>query len=942
MEGMPQLSISPVIREAAELKIDELLREKEAFRLRYQSCTKPLAKVDTVTRVKALLEDVAKLNPELEDDDDMDIMASFIEQAENYRSVSELKVLKLERQLRRKISKQLDRLEVSALHAKLLQEALSVGSSATSTAAKLEHVEDDFEVVEEQDLNELLEKFESDTLTAEDIDVGALENYLSALFPHAEEEKELQTLRTNVQTFEKDLLADGLDLDRDLLMWCIMDLLRDEFISEERRKTLEGYLQSPIALRELVSLLNMKSVRHWEYKNADKGLPVTALQNAEGELSIVVEEGVIESLFLHALGISWAIKLKGWLYRIVSYSASFGISTPSMEELYKRRYFIEPDVPKKEVVAPAASTCTICHPTYPFAPMPPPPPPGLGIPPPPPPEITVFPIGRQKIKMKRPSNPYCPPPPPPPPPVYGSLAAARHDKYERQFFMSRLPTMDGCAPEVTQPEEVQANLIKTLAVERHLRTALNGQVHASSGHFKSLVSSLPHRTVLTVLKFLGVQQTSLDVFERFLSAKLNLGPEVHSACDRILPRARGIPEGHALALFFTEAIMFFLELAVHKEARTMLYRLKDSCYFVGTAYQYQGYKEQVTNFANVMGLEVELEDEQSIGFFNLETGIESPKVIAYAHHVKKQLQACKSVLDWVRVWNSTAGTYAAHLFGPLAEIFGKAHQGNVKKMYDLIYDIIFDGGSLTAHVEQMLAPHLKPGLVDPSFSVEALIYLPQAYGGLGVKNPFIALSLAELTNEDPSTVITNYIEAEDLYYKRAADNYALLDAEAYARKLEAIFNNDQARIDAALGPERDLTVFMTKEELIANREVLTYSNLLMPPASYPLPFFPSWRPSLEQVYNSLLSEPKDDMPRSDNIRDEVERLEDKGDMKSWRNLSAEDKWVLQLYGDECIEKFGGLEIWCGECVPQEVLKLVRGAAWDDADDGTSGSSVSEP
>jgi hypothetical protein len=245
-----------------------------------------------------------------------------------------------------------------------------------------------------------------------------------------------------------------------------------------------------------------------------------------------------------------------------------------------------------------------------------------------------------------------------------------------------------------------------------------------------------------------------------------------------------------------------------------------------------------------------------------------------------------------------------------------------------------DGGSLTSHVTGLLATHLTPGITDTSFPIEALIYLPQAYGGLGINNPFITLSLASPLPEDSHADFEEYLEAEDLYYKRAADNYALLDADAYARKLKAVFDNDKTRINAALGPERDLTIFMTKQELTANREKSTYPNLLTPPG-YPGCFSIDKRPSLAEVYCKLLAEPTDDMPRSDIIRDEVERLEDKGDMKSWRDLSAEDKWVLQLYGDECFEKFGGLEIWCGEHVPQEVLKLVRGTAWDDDDDSSS-------
>ena len=78
--------------------------------------------------------------------------------------------------------------------------------------------------------------------------------------------------------------------------------------------------------------------------------------------------------------------------------------------------------------------------------------------------------------------------------------------------MSRLPAEDGSMPKVMPPEEVQANLIKTLVLEKHLREAFDGEVHSGSAQFKSLAASLPHQTALTVLRFLGVPVAFLDFF----------------------------------------------------------------------------------------------------------------------------------------------------------------------------------------------------------------------------------------------------------------------------------------------------------------------------------------------------------------------------------------------------------------------------------------------
>jgi hypothetical protein len=136
---------------------------------------------------------------------------------------------------------------------------------------------------------------------------------------------------------------------------------------------------------------------------------------------------------------------------------------------------------------------------------------------------------------------------------------------------------------------------------------------------------------------------------------------------------------------------------------------------------------------------------------------------------------------------------------------------------------------------------------------------------------------------------------------------------------------------------------MSKEEFTAHRE----RELPFQPRHpwEPVPFIfhlsPVVEPSLTDLYDDLSDEPCADVPCSEKIGEEIKRLAGKDDMKSWKHLSSEDKWVLQLYGDDCLDAFGGLEIWCGEHVPQEVLKIVRGVAWDADDDLSSVSDMTE-
>jgi hypothetical protein len=936
MDTVPSLTISPVLREAAELKIDELNRGKQAFKRRYLFGAGGLPEIDSFTRVKSLLDDIAELKPELNTDDDLETVARYVRQGIEDGSVSNSKLLQIEEQIRSKLAKHLNRLELSSLHMDLLMEAMDAAESTASLATKLESVDlddDDFEVVQ-NDLDEVLEKFEKETFTTKDINVKVTETYLSSLLSSSEDAPDLDEVRNDLHTYGDKMMVNGIDIDQDFLMACIVELLKSGLIDEDKKKTIESYLQSPIALRELVATLNMKSVRHWEYRNINAGLAVTARKNGEGQYQIAIEESIIDLLFLHCIGIGWATKLKSCLEDLFRGCVPTGLS---VDENKKREYFLG----YQPIKIPVASmtVCSLCHPHYQLSPMPPPPPMPFDMPPPPPPPCNFLPI-RKKSKAKRKStwSPY-----PPPPPPRDNMGTTRHNQYTREYFMSRLPIQDGCTPKTTPSEEVQANLIKTLVIERKLREAFDGQAWIGSAHFKALASSLPHQTTLTVLKFLGVPDAFIEFFKRFLSVKVNIGSAVHGAPGRILARARGVPEGHALEVFFTESIMFFLELAVHQKTGSYIYRLKDSCYFVGNCEQHRAYEDQVSEFAHAMGLNVTCDMRHSIGLLGIDTRgvvIEEYKVTSYARGIKKQLDACTTVLDWVRVWNGTVGTYAAHLFGPLADVLGKAHLVAVKRAYNLIFGIVFEGSNLTSYVKQLLKTHLQTPLDDPPCSLEAFIYLPQAYGGLGVKNPFITISLARNLCDKPDAKIAEYLSNEEKYYKRAAENYALLSPEAYPSKIEALFANEKPRVDAALGEGRDLTVFMTKEELTVHRERAVYPHLSPPP--YPASYMPMIVPDLTKLYADLLSEPKDDISCSDKIGDDVRRLSDKDDMKSWARLSGEDKWVLQLYGDECLERYGGLEIWCGEVVPQEVLKVVRGALWDESDDGSSVSDMTEP
>src|SRR5690242_1159910 len=747
---MTPITIAPPLREVAELKIAEFEQLKQNFKTRYGIQSPRPANVAVRERLAVLIKDIQEFDAYLEDDDDLTIIASYVDQAGDDSCMSDVKLLKYEEKVLEKLRKRMNRYDATSLHLTMVKEAMSATQSTQSSISGVETLFfDDFEVVDDK-LEILWEDFEAQAFTGKDVDADALETYLINLLEEKNSGHILKKLRGSMRRYGEEVLEGEADFEQDELEWCIMDLLKNDLVNEETKKTLEQYIQNQVAMKELLGVLNMKSIRGWDWKNANKGLPVTARLDAEGRYHVVVEEDLVDMLFLHCTAIGWAQKLKGCLSDYLRKPIHTHKRQLTVEESRERNFFLEEVPPESPPESPPDSPDYRIH-CYPPLPPPPTPPlacwgiphgvyitppislprkkgkkksrpvydPHLVLPPPPPPPqppMMMLPPPPPPVVVMPP-----PPPPPPPPPMFirppmppflpnlGTVDDERHRVYSRDFFMSRLPTQDGCRPKVTPVKDVQANLIKTVATELKVRTALDGGAGCSIVDFHSLVTALPHKTILVVLKVLGIPEVFVDFFSRFLGANLNIGPSVRGTRDRVRARACGVPERHGMELFFTEAVMFFAELAISNKTGLPLYRLGSKCYFVGTEEQNDQAMQELSVFSEHTNLDfhdvLPQPGRVDIGFLELSgdaTVIRSSLVDAYAYRVKRQLAALNTVYDWVRIWNNTVGVYAAHLFGPLIDLFGKSHFEAVKISYKRIFDIIFEGSNLMDHIKGML------------------------------------------------------------------------------------------------------------------------------------------------------------------------------------------------------------------------------------------------
>ncbi|OAG12378.1 uncharacterized protein CC84DRAFT_1108721 [Paraphaeosphaeria sporulosa] len=934
MSSLSMPTISPALREAANLMAEELEHFKESFTediiLNLNKAYDQHEARDVIlTRLTILLKRVKAYESHGVVDDEFNMWTLQIEQAQDDKSITSEKLISIEKALHHKLERIPNRLAMSEYHITLMDNALD----NLEARSKLELVYDngsldgEFEVVEEE-LDRVCTAFEEHAFAQKDTDVKAIEDYLTCLFDDAVGNEQLQMLRQQMTDYGEVLLLGEEKLDTALVEWCIKDLLNNGLLSAERQSRLHGYLDSETAIRELTATLNAKSIRHWNWCNDERGLPVSAQKNANGMFCITVEEKLIDMLFLHSLAMRWGMELKDALRRLTSIRVEH--APPALEEIQKREYYLEGCGP------PQPSTCTARHPQMPpvcsmYPPLTPPPPP--------------VPNRHRRHDRTPPRynlrNIRAHLPPHPPYVPSACLDDERCMLYMRDLFLYRLPD-----PELSSAHrrridvEKQGALLQMLTLDIKAREAFDGSVYGLRANFRSFASSMSHKSVLAILGYMGVSQDWLNFFTRLLGAPLNLCTIFRDTQARIQTRTCGLQIARGFETFFGEAVLVCLDLAVHHRttsdhATPYLLRQRDECYFVGKKQQCEEARREIETFAQVMDLDVGIEDLFAPASVNV--SIHNDRVVAYARRVKMQLAACPTVFAWVRTWNRTIGTYTPHLFGPLTNVFGKAHLDAVKKAYNIMYEIIFDDGNLTRHVTNLLSP-LPPG--DSSFSQEAWIHLPVVYGGLGVKSPYAYVkSAGSNITMDADAHWKKYLEDETRYYEKAKELFYQLTDKQRERKLKDIFDGDKGRIETVFGIEwkRTTTSFPTLKELTANRERLHLVSPAPPmpfathygPYSYPYGSPPQSTvvpPNALSTYQLLASDaPPSDWSVSRRTRDEMDRIQEKLMLNHEALTGIQDKWALGLYGEECFERFGGLEIWDREWVPMELLdKLRRG------------------
>jgi hypothetical protein len=788
----------------------------------------------------------------------------FLVQAERDPDVGEASLRDWEADFTTFLDTEKSKYEYAELFGRLLREWIasptSVLEKTVSVSAEGEmsllSMDDSFERIGRKEMHEQRAMFESIVFTAKETDTVAIAAYLEELFSSKPAKERLESMRKGIREFGEDMLRSTKLTVRDLEL-TINSLLVADLLSNEKGDTLKEFAGNPTVLAEVADVLNMHlaSLTSWSWISDGDAVPVEMRRQLNGKYRVYMDEEILQAIFLHWIGIKWAAEFKRH-FKSFFESRAWKRSTKALskDENERREYFLGED--------PGGWT----------------------------------------------SERLC---------GYGELPtidAKRRADHAQLFFMTQLPesleqraVSYDAEDEGTQPTAVgiKQSLLHILATECLFNTTLYNEFTVVRSDFAWFGPSLPHSSIISVLRFFGVSEVLLTFFQKFLSAPLKFVADGPSAAPQT--RKRGIPMSHSLGDCFGEVLLFCMDYAVNQRADGLfLYRINDDFWLwnrnstvCAKAWQ------AMSTFTDLVGLEFNYEKTGSVsvgrplhpdlpkgsikwGFLQFEESgqfvIDQAQVDVHIDELKLQLKACEhSVFAWVQAYNKYVATFFVNNFGsPPAQCFGQRHVDMVIDTLQRIHLALFPehGGSVIQYLAHVIQERCGVRDTPPGWFL-----WPMAMGGLEVKSPLIPqFAIRDHLCVDPAQKLKDAVEKEKDTYTKLQEDW---DSGTTARP-----NTSNQRLLSQ--------PFLSYEEYALHREErLT-----------------AW----QAVYTELLevppnSETAQSVAGPSYLTTELRNLSSASDpngapgiCSDWDEMTTYWRWVVACYGKGMVKKWGGLEV----------------------------------
>ncbi|OGM48909.1 hypothetical protein ABOM_003158 [Aspergillus bombycis] len=863
------------------------IRELEKQRIAYESSkSRVLAaaahQTDPRDRVACILQGLKALRSD--DDNARDSKTANIErwlnQARYDSSIPEAKLDSFQEHLVAKLDAHSMRLNIADLYSRLLTEWMDLSPSSPGSD-QIPNEEEDYLVVEErqkQRLQQLCDQFERVVFEPLETDEDEIHAFLDGLFPDDDSRIALDKLREKVGRNCSELWHKTDPFNIYSIRSCIRGLLTEDLLSEEKQGILKYCLENNVALTEIVDVLNMRyaDLKNWDW-HAEDGIPVLPRQQLNGKYRIWIDDDVLQTIFAQYIAVRLCSMIKAILKEFIEKKSVWNWRpSPRMTERDGlRRQFYLSDYDR----------------------------------------ISNIETSRKNDYLESDFLFHMP--------------LTETSLSERGMLYDDENNEDSADSSIDGPSNMKQQLLRKVASQILLERQIYGQAAVVQSDMKWYATALPHSTILAVMRFFGFPAEWLAFFQKYLAAPLNLD---HSAEGRMHtgPRARrrGVPISHAMEKLTGELVLFPMDLAVNRETGLLLYRIHDDLWVCGKPDKCARAWEVMQEYAQVTGLEfnrgktgsVYLTDNLdpeiaarlptgpvTFGFLTLNAKsetweIDQAQVDAHVSQLRKQLSRCDSVISWVRTWNSCIGRFFKNTFGQPAHCFGRAHIDAILSTYGKMQNTLFNG--VSDQSGNTVTEHLRRK-IESQFGVsdipDAFFFLPAELGGLGLRNPFISVLLMRDSVElSPIERIERFKRTERESYAFAKKTFSETSEKTRRRRAETI-NPRPKSGEPLVITEAEINTFMSFEEYTRYRE--SRSN------------------SLRLLYEDLMVVPYTKLIQiTQDCRDALDAVS--GQFRLSRQ-GPEVKWILQLYSDDVLKRFGGMTLVEKRFLPVGVLAMMK-------------------
>jgi hypothetical protein len=695
----------------------------------------------------------------------------------------------------------------------------------------------------------------------------AIQAYLSNLFTKTKLSRQaLKDLRVSIQSFGTDLVSKGSWLDVDNLKWVSEALLKTDLLSDQKTAILKEFMQNKEVAQEVADVLNMRiaSLESWSWTTDGDGIPVEMRRQLNGKYRVFMDDDLLDALLLQYLGTTWAVKLR---HVFEAFQQSHAWTA------------LHEDVPDKH----------IGHRKYCLGP-------------------------RNGLTTK-------------------NINEVRKKTYVDEYFMSQLPASvdegarkydDEGNGEVTKSKnalDTKHSLLHLLITESIIHKHERGEFTAIRSDFEWFGPSMPHTTLMTVLKFFGVSELWRNFFKVFLEAPLKFSQDGPEGLVRI--RRSGVPMSHTLSAFLGESVLFCMDYAVNQSTDgAFLYRLHDDFWFWGAEQTCVKAWEAMEQYTQVMGLKINKEKTGTVrmgtvnrnpasglpsgdirwGFLVLDASqerfvIDQAQVDQHIEELSRQLSACKSVFAWVQAWNTYFGRFFANNFAKPATCFGRHHIDMAISTLNRIESTLFNKSDVNSADKVSGVTEYLRTIIAKRFDIHNLpdgfFYYPVELGGLGLLNPFIGLfAMRENIKETPRRLLHKASLKEEIAYEAAK--------ERFKKHGGGWSSSTSDSADYETEQFMSLGEYTKYPESFSSPLLWVYEQLNEVPQEKDVALTPGFK----REQNCLGGKPG---PINDN----------------WFTMTPYWHWVAELYYEEMVRTYGSLAAVNRESMPLGVVKTLR-------------------